>query len=127
MYGNHLGVYMVLWVEVQILWRRHLCLQEKLYSCPAILYLRKSLEEEREAVCDFLFAFLDEILSPLQEAFLDSRSYPWCADLWEISNHLAEQRKVHDRPFISTSSLSPHPSPTNPSLLQLQPCLILPT
>lgn len=72
-------------------------LQEKLYSCPAILYLRKSLEDEREIVCDFLFAMLDEILTPLQEAYLDTHSYPWWPDLYQLSNALAKQHKARSR------------------------------
>ena len=74
--------------------QKQLVLQEKLYRCPAILYLRKSLEEEREAVCDFLHAILDEILEPIQEAYLDALSYPWCPDVWEISNAVARYHKV---------------------------------
>ncbi len=77
-------------------------LQEKLYSCPAILYLRKSLEDEREAVCDFLFALLDEIFTPLQEAFLDAHSYPWWPDIWLISNALAERHQAGP-PLFSAS------------------------
>lgn len=68
--------------------------QEKLHSCPAVLELRKSLEAEREAVFYFLFTAVDETLTPAQEAYLDIRSYPWCPDIWAISELMAERRKV---------------------------------
>ena len=68
--------------------------QEKLHSCPASLELRKSLEAEREAVFYFLFSAVDETLTPAQEAYLDIRSYPWCPDIWAISELMAERRKV---------------------------------
>lgn len=69
-------------------------LQEKLHSCPAVLELRKSLEAEREAVFYFLFTAVDETLTPAQEAYLDIRSYPWCPDIYAISELMAERRKV---------------------------------
>ena len=41
-----------------------------------------------------MYALLDEILTPLQEAYLETCCYPWCPDFWEISNVLAEAHKV---------------------------------
>lgn len=56
--------------------------------------LRKSLEAEREAVFIFIFTTLDETLTPAQEAFLDIESYPFCPDIWEMANLLAQRRRV---------------------------------
>ena len=68
--------------------------QDKLHSCPAVSELRKSLEAEREAVFNFLFTAVDDTLTPAQEAFLDIQSYPFCPDIWELTNLLAQRRKV---------------------------------
>lgn len=69
-------------------------LQEKMHTVPAVLELRKSLEAEREAIFNFLFTAVDDTLTPSQEAFLDIQSYPFCPDIWEITNLLAQRRKV---------------------------------
>lgn len=73
-------------------------MQDKLHACPAVQELRKSLEAEREAVFNFLFTAVDDTLTPAQEAYLDVQSYPVCPDIWEITNLLAQKRKVLSKP-----------------------------
>ena len=69
------------------------CMQGGLENCPAAKRLEASLNLEREACEDFLFAVTDDLLSPWQEATCEVYSYPWHLDMLSICNELAGQHK----------------------------------
>lgn len=48
----------------------------------------------------FLFKVTEEILTPVQEAWLDSQLHPWHPDVWTITNQLAAH---HGLPPVSRS------------------------
>ncbi|KAK9809610.1 hypothetical protein WJX73_007424 [Symbiochloris irregularis] len=54
-------------------------------TCQAAKDLQASLEEERLAVLDFLYAAVDNTLTAAQEAHLDVHSYPWYPCIWHMS------------------------------------------
>lgn len=70
----------------------------KLYRCEAAADLHASLEEERDVVHTFLFKVTEEILTPVQEAWLDSQLHPWHPDVWTITNQLAAHHGLPPAP-----------------------------
>ena len=67
--------------------------QGGLEGCAAAKRLEDSLNLEREACEDFLFAVTDDLLTPWQEATCEVFSYPWHLDMLAICNVLAAQHK----------------------------------
>ncbi|KAK9801900.1 hypothetical protein WJX73_010797 [Symbiochloris irregularis] len=65
--------------------------------------LHQSLEDEREAVLDFLYKAIDDCLTPAQEAYLDCSSCPWWPDLWHMTGLLAAQKM----PLLAAGSRKP--------------------
>lgn len=63
--------------------------QEKWAQSVPVQRLQNNLGQERAAASAFLFSTIDEILTSQQEAFLDSHSYPWCPDMWQMAQLLA--------------------------------------
>lgn len=66
-------------------------IQGGLEGCAAAKRLEASLNLEREACEDFLFAVTDDLLTPWQEATCEVFSYPWHLDMLAICNVLAAQ------------------------------------
>ena len=54
-----------------------------------------------------------QILTPAQEAFLDTQAYPWCPDTWQMVGLLAE-RLPGEPPRSAETSLLPTLPPTAP-------------
>lgn len=65
----------------------------KWHKSPSVQRLVENLAAEREAVLTFLYIVFDETLTPVQEAYLETQSYPWCPDIWELVNLLAKSKK----------------------------------
>lgn len=63
--------------------------QDKWAQSLPVQRLQNNLGQERAAASAFLFSTVDEILTSQQEAFLDSHSYPWCPDMWQMAQLLA--------------------------------------
>ena len=61
------------------------------YRGDAARGLHASLEEERDVVHTFLYRVTEEILTPVQEAWLDTQLHPWFPDVWGLCNLLAAQ------------------------------------
>lgn len=78
-----------------------------LSSSTDVKRLHASLEEEREAVLDFLYKVIDDCLTPAQEAYLDTQSCPWWPDLWHMTGLLAP---MHPRPFAASAKKLPSES-----------------
>ena len=73
-------------------------LQGGLEGCAAAKRLEDSLNLEREACEDFLFAVTDDLFTPWQEATAEVFSYPWHLDMLAICNELAAQ---HNQSTVS--------------------------
>ena len=69
------------------------CLQGGLEGGAAAKDLETSLNLEREACDDFLFAVTDDLLTPWQEAICEVFSYPWHLDMLSICRELAAQHQ----------------------------------
>ncbi|KAK9800229.1 hypothetical protein WJX73_001497 [Symbiochloris irregularis] len=88
--------------------------QSQLGDSPALRDMRASLEEERLATLDFLHSAIDHILTPKQEALLDSLSYPWWPDLWTMADIAASLGRPAAAP--NTNSLADEPVAGLPQL-----------
>ncbi|KAK9837641.1 hypothetical protein WJX74_001874 [Apatococcus lobatus] len=96
------------------------CTREQLHSCRAAHALRENLNEEREAVFDFLFTVGDEVMTPKQEALLDIHSLPWWPDVWQMSALLVQSQQARSMP--DERSLGELTS-SSPALVSLMPSL----
>ena len=81
-------------------------MQESLMELEPAKALQETVIGEHEAVFEFLFTVADEILTPLQEAYLDREAYPWWPDIWVICNLLA--RRCNLPPVICLRLLAWH-------------------
>ncbi|KAL3131996.1 hypothetical protein ABBQ32_008620 [Trebouxia sp. C0010 RCD-2024] len=63
--------------------------QEEWAQSVPLQRLQNNMGQERAAASAFLFSTIDEVLTSQQEAFLDSHSYPWCPDMWQMAQLLA--------------------------------------
>ncbi|KAK9808366.1 hypothetical protein WJX73_007110 [Symbiochloris irregularis] len=69
-----------------------------LLQCQAGQDLHAALEEERDVVHTFLYRVTEEILTPLQEAYLDTQLHPWFPDVWSLCNCLAASHGLPPAP-----------------------------
>eukprot|EP00891_Asterochloris_glomerata_P001785 jgi/Astpho2/1785/Aster-x0495 len=89
--------------------------QEEWPQCPSVQQLQKNLGQERAAVFTFMYSTCDETLTSVQEAILDTESYPWAPDIWQISCLLASARGQQDKGQVPDLKLA------GPALASLLP------
>ncbi|KAK9803096.1 hypothetical protein WJX73_001144 [Symbiochloris irregularis] len=67
---------------------------------PGIQMLRAALELERRACGHYWWVFVQDILTPLQEAWLDAGPlvYPWTADTWALGEAIAKKNGADPAP-----------------------------
>ncbi|KAK9793226.1 hypothetical protein WJX73_006035 [Symbiochloris irregularis] len=89
----------------------------------AVAALRNALELERRAAGYLFWLMFTEVLTPLQEAWLDAGPVlkPWSIDMWALTNALAAQRGLPPAPALeSLQQVPPHVQPYMPKFTGYQ-------